>query len=95
MGTEEEIIANIRALICMIPCNNEDDASYDECNDDLNRACEEIENAVEDTAIALSMISDEGIFFETKRNFAKGYGNWIDPFKRNDCWCSCKPYKRI
>ena len=71
VGTEEEIIANIRELICMIPGNNEDNDSYDECLDDLNRRCEELENAVEDPAIMLSMISDNGIFFETKRNFAK------------------------
>ena len=36
VGTEEEIIANIRELICMIPGNNEDNDSYDECLDDLN-----------------------------------------------------------
>ena len=71
MGTEEEMLENIRTLVCMLPCNNEEDASYDECNDDLNRACEGIENAAEDTAIALASISDEGIFFETKKCFAQ------------------------
>ena len=71
MGTEEEMLENIRTLVCMLPCNNEEDASYDECNDDLNRACEGIENAAEDTAIALASISDEGIFFETKKYFAQ------------------------
>ena len=34
--TEDEILEDIRTLICMLPCNNEEDASYDECNDDLN-----------------------------------------------------------
>lgn len=71
IGTEEEILANIRALICMLPCNNEEDASYDECMDDLNRACAGIENAAEDTAIALATISDNSIFFETKKQYAK------------------------
>lgn len=70
-GTEEEILGQIRSLICMLPCNNEEDASYDECLDDLNRACEGIENAAEDTAIALAMISDNGVLFETKKEFAK------------------------
>ena len=65
------MLENIRTLVCMLPCNNEEDASYDECNDDLNRACEGIENAAEDTAIALASISDEGIFFETKKYFAQ------------------------
>ena len=71
IGEEEEILGKIRALVCMLPCNNEEDASYDECLDDLNRACEGIENAAEDTAIALANISDSNIFFETKKNYAK------------------------
>ena len=71
VGTEEDVLENIRTLICMLPCNNEEDASYEECQDDLNRACAEIENAVEDTAIALAEISDSNIFFETKKEFAK------------------------
>ena len=70
-GTEEEILGSIRELINMIPCNNEDDVSYDECTDDLNRACSLVESGVEDTVVALADISDSGIFFETKENFAK------------------------
>lgn len=70
-GTEEEILAKIRALICMLPCNNEEDVSYEECTDDLNRLCEGIENAAEDTAVALSSISDNGVFFEVKKDYAK------------------------
>lgn len=49
IGTEEEILAEIRELVTMLPGNNEDNASYDECLDDLNRVCEGIENATEDT----------------------------------------------
>ena len=71
VGTEAEILTGIRSLVCMLPCNNEEDASYDECLDDLNRVCAGIENATEDTAIALANISDNSIFFETKRNYAK------------------------
>ena len=71
VGTEEDILSEIRALITILPGNNEDDASYDECLDDLNRICEGIENAVEDTAIALATISDDNLFVETKREFAK------------------------
>lgn len=70
-GTEAQILDRIRSLICMLPCNNEEDASYDECNDDLNRICADIKNAAEDTAIALASISDEQVFFETKKHFAK------------------------
>lgn len=71
IGTEEDIFDNIRALVMMLPCNNEEDASYEDCTDDLNRVCSHIENVMEDTAIALSELSDSGVFFETKRNYAK------------------------
>ncbi len=70
-GTEEQIIAEIRALISILPSNNEDDASYDECLDSLNRTCDGIENAADDTAIVAAMISDNNVFFETKRAYAK------------------------
>ncbi|MBM6970439.1 carboxyl transferase [Mordavella massiliensis] len=70
-GTEEEILFQIRELILMLPCNNEEDVSYEDCSDDLNRVCGGIENAAEDAAIVLSQISDDGVFFETKRQFAR------------------------
>jgi len=55
----------------MLPCNNEEDSSYEECNDDLNRVCADLANAKEDTAIALTMISDDNIFCEVKKAYAK------------------------
>ena len=45
--------------------------SYEECTDDLNRVCADLENCAGDTSIALSMISDDNFFFETKQSFAK------------------------
>lgn len=71
VGTEEEILGEIRALVCMLPANNEDDASYEECMDDLNRAVEGIENAADDTALVATMLSDSHLFYETKRAYAK------------------------
>ena len=70
-GTEEEILEKIRTLITFLPINNEDDQSYDECFDDLNRICTNIDGLYEDSAAALAMISDEGQFFETKKYYAK------------------------
>ena len=43
--------------------------SYDECSDDLNRLCENIEGFRGDTGKALSMISDNYFFFEVKKNY--------------------------
>lgn len=71
IGDEESIAAGIRQLITMLPSNNEDDASYDECNDDLNRSCEGIADSAKDPAAILSDISDNNIFFELKENHAR------------------------
>lgn len=71
VGSEEEILENIRTLVTLLPANNEDNDSYDECNDDLNRAVPEIAAAAEDAAIALAILSDENVFFEIKKEYAK------------------------
>ena len=70
-GTESEILGEIRQLVCMLPANNEDDASYEECLDDLNRVCVGVEQIAEDTALLATLVSDSNLFFETKRAYAK------------------------
>ena len=70
VAEEAEIFAQIRELINLLPANNEDDQSYVECADDLNRASD-IAGCVGDTGIALSLIADDHYFFETKRDYAK------------------------
>ena len=71
IGAEAEILGQIRDLVCMLPANNEDDMSYEECTDDMNRICADIANASEDTAIALAQIADNQILVETKKDYAK------------------------
>lgn len=68
---EGSVLAQIRELVSMLPSNNEDDMSFEECTDDLNRACAGIEACVGDTSIALSQIADNGIVFEVKREYAR------------------------
>lgn len=71
VGTEEEIIGKIRALVSLLPSNNEDNDAFVECTDDLNRVCDDIANCAGDTALALSRIADNGIFLETKDAYGK------------------------
>lgn len=68
---ENELLAKVRELVSLLPANNEDDLSYMDCDDDLNRACADLEISIGDPALALPMISDSGIFFETKADYAK------------------------
>ena len=71
IGTENEILEQIRSLVCMIPSNYEDGVLAEPCTDDLNRICGDIENGAEDGAYVLSRIADGQIFFELKSNYAK------------------------
>lgn len=70
VGTESEIFEGIRDLVSILPSNNEKADYEEECEDDLNRACEGMENCVEDTLIAISNISDNGYVFEVKKAYA-------------------------
>lgn len=71
VGEEAEILSQIRDLVCMLPSNNEDDDSFVECTDDLNRAEAALANCVGDTSIALSTIADDNVFVEVKAAYAK------------------------
>lgn len=73
VAEEAELMEQIRDLVCLLPANNEDEMMFDdeECTDDLNRVCADLENAAADPAIVLSNISDNAVFFETKKDHAK------------------------
>lgn len=71
IGDEETIIFKMRELISLLPANNEDDLSYEDCTDDLNRICEGLEGYAGDTAILLTQIADDNVFFEIKEAYAK------------------------
>ncbi len=69
VGSEDEILGQIRTLVSILPANNEDDMSYDECEDDLNRVCADLAGWTGDTAKALAEISDNYFFMEVKKEY--------------------------
>lgn len=71
VGTEEEIMAQMRVLVGMLPGNNDADVYTEECQDDLNRACNSMTQMKGDPRYLLSEISDGNIFFEVRPSFAK------------------------
>ncbi len=71
VGTEHEILTNIRELICMLPGNNAECGREEECADDLNRVCEGLASSIGDARLVLSHIADDNFFFETKSEYAK------------------------
>ncbi|MDO4475582.1 MAG: carboxyl transferase domain-containing protein [Lachnospiraceae bacterium] len=70
-GTEEEIYAGVRQLVSFLPSNNEDNASYADSEDDLNRVCADLANAAGDTSILLAQIADDQEFVEVGAAYAQ------------------------
>ena len=79
-GDEESLANGIRQLISFLPSNNEDVAEA-ECQDDLNRVCNDLSAEITDAALALSDISDDGLFMEVKEAYAK---NMVTGFLKID-----------
>lgn len=69
--SEEDVLEGIRELIQILPSNNEDDDSYSDCTDDLNRLLEGFDTLAADPKKALEAMSDEEQFVEVKQSFAK------------------------
>ncbi len=71
VGTEEEIAKEMRSLLLVLPQNNEDEGASENCGDDLNRAVTGISSTIGNAADTLKLISDGGLFFETKQGYAE------------------------
>lgn len=71
VGSEDEVIAQMRELLMILPTNNDGDVYTDECMDDLNRVCNSMAEMKADPRYLLSEISDSNVFFETKSAYAK------------------------
>ncbi len=71
VGTEEEVLEQIRRLIVLLPSNNEDDLPYQPCEDDLNRACPGLEKCDGDAVALLTQLGDDRMFMETKAAYGK------------------------
>ena len=70
-GTQEEIMASIRSLVCMLPANYADDGSMDICTDDINRTCAGIDSYTSDTLGIIQSIADNGQVFINKNEYGR------------------------
>ena len=68
-GDEASILEQIRSLVSILPSSNEEDLSYGQCQDDLNRMCDGIAGCGGDAVQALSMISDDNFLIEVKKDY--------------------------
>jgi acetyl-CoA carboxylase carboxyltransferase component len=69
-GSPEEVLASIRKLVSILPANNEDDMSYEECTDSLNRACPDLQACASDPVLMLQRIGDSQFCVEAKPAYA-------------------------
>ncbi len=68
-GTEDEVYAQIRKLVSVLPGNCEDGGVLDECTDDLNRAVTGFDSLSADEAV--KQLSDNGVFIESKKGYSR------------------------
>ncbi|MDD6057633.1 MAG: carboxyl transferase domain-containing protein [Clostridiales bacterium] len=71
VGSEAQIMAEIRQLIQILPLNNEGDVYTAACEDDLNRLCDDMDTRKGDPRFLFRELSDGHFFFETKTGYAK------------------------
>ncbi|MCR5733158.1 MAG: carboxyl transferase [Lachnospiraceae bacterium] len=68
---EASIYDALRKVVGLLPDNNEDSASYDECDDDLNRETDDFADCITDASVALARIADDQDFTELKAGYAR------------------------
>ena len=71
VGDEETIANGVRQLVSMLPSNNAEGTVCTDNQDDLNRVCQDMEAEIADPTLALTDISDDGVFVEAKAEYAK------------------------
>ena len=68
---QEDMIRKIRALVRFLPSDYETEDSCTDCEDDLNRVIEELNESVYDAGFLLSSIADDHWFLETKAGYCR------------------------
>ena len=69
--TELELLGQIRQLVSILPSCNDDDDSFEECVDDLNRIIPNLDSLNKDARAILAHVSDNHLFVEVKKDYAK------------------------
>lgn len=64
---EADIYEKIRQLFAMLPSNNEENDTFADCTDDINRGCASVDTAAE----LIAQIADDNNYVEIKADYAK------------------------
>lgn len=68
---EAALLESVRELMSVLPYNNTEEAAGETDTDDLNRQLDNLTAELADSALALADISDNGLFVEVKKDYAK------------------------
>lgn len=71
VGSEEEILSQIRSMISLVPGSNLQEGEVAEATDDLNRAAEGLDVKRDDARAVAAELADQHVFFETRAGYAK------------------------
>lgn len=71
VGSEEEVMDQIRTLVALLPGSNLEEGAIDTCTDDLNRASNDLLAKRLDPAAFAKEVSDSNVFFEVRSGYAK------------------------
>jgi len=66
-----EVLEKIRELIMILPSSNDDNPTFDETTDDLNRLVPGLVENVKDISCVMENISDNHYFIEVRKDYAK------------------------
>lgn len=69
VGNEDEILTEIKKLTGLFPSNYKDQSKIKDCQDDLNRLCENLNTF--DAKGILSQIADQNEFIELKKDYGR------------------------
>ncbi|MDK2808836.1 MAG: methylmalonyl-CoA decarboxylase subunit alpha, partial [Clostridiales bacterium] len=69
--SEEAVLSKVRELLAILPNSYEDDDSFEESGDSLNRLTPDFASKIEDVVQALTDVSDNQFFLEVKKAYAK------------------------
>lgn len=71
VAAQDDIYVKMRALVDLLPSNNEEIGSDDVCTDDLNRICDTIADTAADPALLLAEMADGRQFYQLKASYGK------------------------
>ena len=73
VGSEDEVVSAVRKLVGLLPLNNQDEGTAEDCADDLNRVCAGLAGTITDAAETLRVLGGDRLH-QTERLHSRRRG---------------------